>query len=239
MLIIPAIDLKQGKVVRLWKGDFQKATVYENDALKVARRWKQEGAERIHIVDLDGARTGAVSNLDIVKEIVKIGVVVQFGGGVRDRKTFKDVVESGVSYLILGSGVKDKDFFDWAVENYLERIIVSIDVRQQKVYLQGWQEKSELDIEELNKFLKDAGIKRAVWTNIERDGTLKGIDISALKAVLEIIGIPLIVAGGVSCLEDIKKLKNIDSPNLEGVIVGRALYEGRFSLKEATNAKIQ
>ncbi len=238
MLIIPAIDLKQGKVVRLWKGDFQKATVYEDDALKIARRWKEEGAERIHIVDLDGARTGAVSNLNIVKEIVKIGVVVQFGGGIRNKQVFEKVVGSGVSYLILASGVRNKDFFDWAVENYLERIIVSIDTCQQKVYLQGWQRKSELDIEELGKFLKDAGIKRVVWTNIERDGTLKGIDISALERVLEIISIPLIVAGGVSCLEDIKKLKKLNSPNLEGVIIGRALYEGRFSLREAINAKI-
>ncbi|OQX53250.1 MAG: hypothetical protein B5M48_03750 [Candidatus Omnitrophica bacterium 4484_213] len=193
MLIIPAIDLKQGKVVRLWKGDFQKTTVYAGDALKVARRWKEEGAERIHIVDLDGAKTGTPANLEIVQEIVKMGMVVQFGGGIRDREIFKKAITAGIPYL----------------------------------------RKSEWDIGEVSKFLKEARIKRVIWTNIERDGTLEGIDIVALRGTLEAIGLPLIIAGGVSSLEDIKKLKELNSPNLEGLIIGRALYEGRFSLREA------
>ncbi|MCD6094156.1 MAG: 1-(5-phosphoribosyl)-5-[(5-phosphoribosylamino)methylideneamino]imidazole-4-carboxamide isomerase [Candidatus Omnitrophica bacterium] len=242
MLIIPAIDLKQGKVVRLWKGDFQKATVYADDALKVARRWKEEGAERIHIVDLDGAKTGTPANLGIAQEIAKMGMVVQFGGGIRDKEIFKKAITAGIPYLILASGIRNRDFFDWAVENYLERIIVSIDVFQQRVYLQGWQRKSELDIGEVSKFLKEARIKRVIWTNIERDGTLEGIDIAALRGVLEAIGLPLIIAGGVSSLEDIKKLKGLNCPNLEGLIIGRALYEGRFDLKEAikiANSKSQ
>ncbi|MCK4859645.1 MAG: 1-(5-phosphoribosyl)-5-[(5-phosphoribosylamino)methylideneamino]imidazole-4-carboxamide isomerase [Candidatus Omnitrophica bacterium] len=238
MLIIPAIDLKDGKVVRLWKGDFQKATVYEDDALKVAQRWEKEGAERIHIVDLDGAKTGVPCNLDIVQKIAKIGIPIQFGGGIRDKEIFKRVIDSDISYLILASGLKNKGFFDWAVENYWKKIIVSVDSCQQEVYLEGWQKKSKLDFKGVGKFLKHAGIKRIIWTDIKRDGTLEGLDILALRKVLEIIDLPLIVAGGVSSLEDIRKLKRFSSPNLEGVIIGRALYEGRFSLREAIDVKI-
>ncbi|RLJ04287.1 MAG: 1-(5-phosphoribosyl)-5-[(5-phosphoribosylamino)methylideneamino]imidazole-4-carboxamide isomerase [Candidatus Aenigmatarchaeota archaeon] len=233
MLIIPAIDLKQGKVVRLWKGDFQRATVYEDDALKVARRWKEEGAERLHIVDLDGAKTGNFANLNIVKDIVRIGVQVQFGGGVRDKQSFKKIIDSGIAYLILGSAIKDRNFLDWALESFLEKIIISIDAQGQNIYLRGWQEKSGLCISDIAQFLKKKAVKRIIYSDIERDGTLKGFNIKSLKRILSIIDIPIMVAGGISSLDDIRRLKEIKSPNLEGVIIGRALYEGRFRLKEA------
>jgi len=236
MLIIPAIDLWQGKVVRLWKGMFEKPTFWADNPLEVAKRWKEEGAQRLHIIDLDGAKTGSSVHLRIVEKVCRLGLNVQFGGGIRNKEVFREAIDAGVSYLILGSGIANREFFEWARENYLDRLIVSIDAREREVYFHGWRRRSGWDIESIGIFLQQKGIKRVIYTDIQRDGTLEGVNISILRRLLENIRVSVIVAGGVGDLKDIREIRKLELPHLEGVIVGRALYENKFTLAQAIEA---
>lgn len=234
MLIIPAIDLQDGCVVRLVQGKLDKK-IYSKDPLKTSRRWIKQGAELIHVVDLDGAASGIPRNLDIVREIVKaIKVPVEVGGGIRTEETIKKMLDYGVYRVILGTkAVEDEEFLRQAFRNFKDKIIVSIDAKEGEVLTKGWQAGcANIDTLEFACALKETGFKQVIYTDIYKDGTLSGPNIQGIKRLLK-SGLSVIASGGVSSLEDIKRLKELEDGGLAGIIVGKALYEGKFSLAEA------
>jgi phosphoribosylformimino-5-aminoimidazole carboxamide ribotide isomerase len=236
MLIIPAIDLKDGCVVRLTQGSLKDKKIYSRDAIKTARHWLRQGAELIHVVDLDGAVTGVPKNLEIVKRIAQeTSAVLEFGGGVRKIETIKAFLDYGVSRVVLGTkAIEDSAFLKEAFKKFKYKIIVSIDARDGWVLVKGWQEKnSKLQASVLAKQLKALGFKEVIYTDISKDGTLKGPNIKGIKALLKETGLKVIASGGVSSLDDIRKLKSLEKDGVTGVIVGKALYEGRFTLTQA------
>jgi len=236
MLIIPAIDIKEGAVVRLFQGKFSDQKTYSKDPLKTAKHWAAQGAQFLHIVDLDGAASGAPVNIGIAKEIAKnASIPVEFGGGVRDFQTIEDLLNSGVSRVVLGTrAAQDKDFLKKSLAEFKDKIIVSIDAKEGKVSTRGWQEDSNtLEALDFALALKEIGFKEFIYTDISKDGTLKGPSIKQIKALLKQTGLKIIASGGVSCLDDIRKLKSLEKEGVSGVIIGKALYEGKFTLKEA------
>lgn len=234
MLIIPAIDIKDGCVVRFVQGRRDKK-IYSRDPLKTARHWAKYGIKLIHIVDLDGAMSGVPKNLKIVKEIVKeIGVPVQFGGGVRNTEAIKALLNCGVSRVVLGTrAAEDKSFLKKSYKQFKNRIIVSLDAQEGNVLIKGWQKASRgLTALDFALSLKEIGFKRLIYTDILKDGTLKGPNIKGIKSLLK-IGIEIIASGGICSLEDINRLKLLEKKGLAGVIIGKALYEGKFTLPAA------
>ena len=240
MIIIPAIDIIKGKVVRLEQGDFKKEKVYSNDPLEAALKWERMGAKFLHIVDLDGAKYGEVKNRDIIVNIInKTGVRCEVGGGLRSEKDIEDYLKQGAERVVLGTkAFEDEDFLRRAIANFGEKIVVSVDFRNisGKMYAQkaGWLEKTNNIIDEFVKKIKKQGVKTIVVTDISRDGMLTGPNIEGLKFILEAVDISVVASGGVSSIEDIKQLSRIKG--LAGVIVGRALYEGRLDLEQAIKA---
>jgi phosphoribosylformimino-5-aminoimidazole carboxamide ribotide isomerase len=229
MIIIPAIDIIDGQCVRLTKGDFDSKKKYFDDPLEVAAMWKEKGADWIHIIDLDGARTGKIVNLLIAGEIRKrLKVRVQYGGGIRDDKTIGLVLSSGIDRAILGTrAIEDPEFLRESYLKYGDRVILSLDYGQdEKVYKHGWQHESSKKISDFFKELEELGIKEIIITDITRDGTLEGTNIGFLKSLAASTSIRFIIAGGIGSIEDIKKLKNIEDKGISGVIIGKALYEG-------------
>jgi phosphoribosylformimino-5-aminoimidazole carboxamide ribotide isomerase len=235
MLIIPAIDLKDGAVVRFVQGRFNKK-VYSNDPVKVARHWVSQGAKFLHIVDLDGAFTGTPKNLKLVKEIIKaVPVPIEFGGGVRNLQAVKDMLKIGVSRVVLGTkAVEDSSFLKKAFLNFKNKIIVSVDAKDGKVMVKGWKEGyKDTDAVKLCLFLKKVGFNEIIYTDTLRDGTLSGPNIKEIKKILKISGLKLIASGGISKLKDLEKLKKMGKEGLVAVVIGKALYEGSFTLPEA------
>ena len=235
MLIIPAIDLKDGKVVRLKQGIFNQKTIYSSDPVNTARHWERQGAEYLHVVDLDGAKTGNVCHLDVIRRIAKsVKIPIEFGGGLRQKKSIKQVLACGVKRAVLGTKLQDEDFLRRVFKEFKQRIIISIDARDNIVRVKGWQrECSALSILALVRRLEDMGFQQIIYTDITRDGTLKGPNIVMIKRILKDSGLSIIASGGISSLADLFKLKALSSRGLAGVIVGKALYEGRFTLREA------
>jgi phosphoribosylformimino-5-aminoimidazole carboxamide ribotide isomerase len=234
MLIIPAIDLQDGCVVRFVQGKLDKK-IYSKDPLKTAERWVKQGAKLIHVVDLDGAASGIPRNLDIVREVVKaIEVPVEVGGGIRSEENIKKMLDYGVYRAILGTkAVEDDEFLLRAFRKFKDKIIVSIDAKEGEVLTKGWQAGcANIDTLEFACALKEMGFKQVIYTDIYKDGTLSGPNIQGTKRLLK-TGLSVIASGGVSSLEDIKRLKELEDEGLAGVIVGKALYEGKFSLAEA------
>jgi len=235
MLFIPAIDLRGGKVVRLFQGDYEKAKVYGEDPLQYALYFERAGAKRLHIIDLDGAKVGSPCHRELILQIAKaLSIPVQTGGGLRTLEDIKAYLEGGVSQVILGTkAIESKDFLENITSLYPHRVIVSVDVRGGKVSVAGWLKTTDLDylefLEELNPFPLFA----VILTVIERDGTGLGIDLTPLESALKVTKHPLILAGGVSTIEDLKKLKPLEKKGLLGVISGRALYEGTLDLATA------
>jgi phosphoribosylformimino-5-aminoimidazole carboxamide ribotide isomerase len=197
--------------------------------------WELKGAERLHIIDLDGAFEGKPQNLKVIKKIAKvIKTPIQFGGGIRNLKTIKEVLNCGVEYVILGTtAVSKPEFVKKAVKRFGKRIMVSIDASKLLVKVRGWEKKTRKTAPILTKEMERLGVRNIIFTDIKRDGTLKGPNISQIKKMLKAVNIPLIVSGGISSLEDIKKLKPLEKKGLSGVIIGKALYTGRIDLKEA------
>lgn len=234
MLIIPAIDIRDGYVVRLIQGDFTQETVYDNDPLKVARRWEKEGAKLIHLVDLDGAREGRPKNLKLGEDIVReISIPVEWGGGVRDLKAIEEVLSKGIERVVIGTeAVESPELIREACQEFGERIVVGIDVRDGRVAVRGWTSSTSREAVALAEEMEDLGVKTIIFTDIKSDGMLSGPHLRSLKEMLKAITIPLIASGGVSSLEDIKNLKSLESEGLQGVIVGKALYAGCINLKE-------
>ncbi len=235
MLFIPAIDLRRGKVVRLFQGDYSKTKVYGENPLDYAFFFEKEGAKRLHIVDLDGAKEGRPVHKNLIKTIAeKIKIPLQVGGGIRDEESISFYLERGISQVILGTkALLSKNFLKKITEAYPEKIIVSVDVRGEKVALSGWLEISEVNYLDFLKELNNYPLFAVILTLIERDGTGKGIELLRLEKALLVSGHKLILAGGVSTLEDIIKLKPYKKKGLYGIISGRALYEGTLNLREA------
>ncbi len=239
MLIIPAIDLRGAKVVRLFQGKFNQEKVYSSDPVKVAKHWARQGAKFLHIVDLDGASSGAPKNLEVLKEIIaRVGIPVEFGGGVRSIETISQLLALGVERVILGTkAAADEEFLKKAWKKFGEKIIVSIDAKDGKVLTQGWNRKVAKKTLDFAGDLKKIGFKQIIYTDISKDGTLAGPNILGIKELLKLTGLKVIASGGVSDLKDLVKLSKLKKQGLSGVIVGKALYEGRFTLVEALKLK--
>ena len=235
MQIIPAIDLKDGKVVRLTKGDYEKVKVYSEDPVEMAKKWQSEGAGVLHVVDLDGALTGRPQNMDKITEMVEaVDIPIEVGGGLRSMNSISHAFDVGVARAVLGSkAVEDLDFITTAIKRYKEKIIVSVDTKDGFVMLQGWTKKSSMKGIDLAKRMEEEGASAVIYTDIAVDGTLRGPNFKRLDYFLSNVSIPVIVAGGISSLDDIKKLYTLGRKNLSGVILGKALYEGTIELKEA------
>ncbi len=237
MLIIPAIDLMDGKVVRLTKGNFTTSKIYSDDPVKVAKDWQKKGAGRIHIVDLDGAKTGECKNLGVVRKITKeLKIPVQLGGGIRSLDMVQEVLDCGARWIILGtSALLDENFLEEVISSFPDRIIVSVDIKNEKVYVKGWEENSSQDAFTFIRKLDKTKVASLIVTDIQKDGTLKGVNVELFTGICKKSTIPIIVAGGISSLEDIKQLSAIKG--IEAVIIGKALYEGRIDLKEAIKSE--
>jgi len=234
MLVIPAIDLKDAKVVRLLQGRYKEVTVYSDNPVETAKTWQGQGAGRLHIVDLDGARTGRVKNIAALRQIIEnIDIPVQFGGGLRRREDISAVLSIGAKWAILGTAAcEDLDFVKQIIAEFGERIIVSIDVKDRKVAVRGWTETSKLEDIELIRRLQDIGAKSFIYTDISRDGTLSGSNIEGIKRVLEETDASIFCSGGISSMEDVKNLRALESQGLAGIIIGKALYENKINLTQ-------
>lgn len=234
MLIIPAIDLKGGKCVRLWQGKEDKEIVYSEDPLAVAKMWIKKGAQRLHIVDLDGAFRGKPVHLEIVEKIAReVDVPIEFGGGIREKAILDDVFARGVDYAIIGTRALSSNFVRDACSKFADRIIVSIDTRQGKILAEGWKKESSIKATDLVKELAKTGVKTVIFTDITRDGTLEGLNIEYIQGLLETTDAKVIIAGGVASLADIRKLTQLGGREPTGVIIGKALYDERVKLEEA------
>lgn len=235
MILLPAIDILDGKAVRLTRGEFDQSTVYDADPLDAARRWVHAGARALHVVDLDGARRGAPANLEHVRRIVSaVSVPVQVGGGVRSVADLNAVAASGATRVVLGTAAfRDIDLLDAAIEELGDRVVVSVDARNGKLAAAGWTEQTDIPIRSVIERLGARGVRRYVYSSIERDGMLSGPDIDGAREVAAVVRGSFVYSGGVSSLEDLRALSDLRQVNMEGVIVGKALYEGRFEIAEA------
>jgi len=234
LLIIPAIDLKGGKCVRLWRGEKNREIIYSREPVAVAKKWIEEGAPRLHIVDLDGAFSGYPTHLGVAEKIKEISSIpIQYGGGIREIKLIREILRRDIDYVILGTKALSFKFIQKAVDEFGEKIIVAIDCKQGKIAIKGWEVETRVKPEELVRRLAPIGIATFILTDITRDGTLEGINIAFIEHFTRKLSSNLMVAGGISTVEDIKKIKEISKEKVKGVIVGKALYEGTIKLKEA------
>lgn len=237
MQIIPAIDLLDGKVVRLTQGDYGKVKVYSENPVDIAKQWKDKGALCLHVVDLNGAKTGKPSNLKAVKDIINsIDVEVELGGGIRDTQTIEEVIKTGVDRVVLGTAVfKNKDFAKGCVSTFGEKVIFSIDVRKDAVAVDGWTKITDNSVCDCVKSFESLGLKRIIYTDILRDGMMEGPNIDGLENILKATSMEVVVSGGISTINDIKQLAKFIPEGLTGAIIGKALYEGKIDLAEAIN----
>lgn len=238
MEVIPAIDLLDGKCVRLYQGDYNQASIFNDNPVEVALKWAEEGATRLHVVDLDGAKKGESVNLAVIEAIAKaISIPVQVGGGLRDRSGVSRLLDKGVQRAILGTvAVEKPELVTELCQEFPEQIVVGIDARNGKVATRGWLETSEVAAIDLAHRMAQQGAAAIIYTDIHRDGTLSGPNVSALRELAESISIPVIASGGVSSLTDLLSLLSLESIGVTGVIIGRAIYTGDVNLKEAVRA---
>ncbi len=235
MIIIPAVDIKQGKCVRLLQGRMEDSTHYSDSPAKMAQQWEAKGAQLIHIVDLDGAFAKEVKNLDAIKDILAgIKSPIQVGGGIRDLKTIEMYVDSGVSKIIIGSeAVYNPQLVKDACKQFPGQIVVGIDARDGMVAVEGWSKTSETRAIDLAREFESCGVAAINFTDIHRDGMQTGPNIEETAALAEAVSIPIVASGGVSTIQDIKNLLEIEEKGVTGVITGRAIYEGTLNLEEA------
>ncbi len=235
MILFPAIDLKEGLAVRLEQGDMARATVFHRDPAAQARAFELQGFAYLHIVDLDGAFAGKPVNADAVDRILEtIGIPVQLGGGVRDMATVDAWLSKGVDRVIIGTAaVRDPQFVKEAAKEFPGRVAVGLDARDGKVAVEGWAETSELGVLEIARRFEDAGVAAIIYTDIARDGLLKGLNLDATIALAESIAIPVVASGGLASIDDIKAMLEPRAKKLEGAIAGRALYDGRLDAAQA------
>lgn len=235
MTIFPAIDLRGGKCVRLFQGDFGQETVFSNRPADVARKWQEQGAEFLHLVDLDGARSGHSENLATVQDILAaVTIPVELGGGIRTMENIDAVLALGVRRVILGSvAVRDPKLVADACAKYGDRIVVGIDAKDGIVAVDGWGISGDIEVITLAKRMKEAGVRTIIYTDISRDGTLSGVNVKATAELARESGVRIVASGGVRDVRDIKALKPYERDGIEGVIVGKSIYTGSLSLPEA------
>ena len=238
MILLPAVDILQGKAVRLTGGDFEQQTVYDADPLQAAQRWARDGARMLHVVDLDGARSGAPVNLHHGRRIVAgVDVPVQVGGGLRSAGAVRDVLGAGAARAVLGTAaLRDIDFLDQALAEHGDRIVVSVDARRGLLATAGWTEQTDIPAEAAIDALGRRGASRFVYSSIERDGMMSGPDLDEVTRIARAVRGSFIYSGGVSSLDDLRGLAALRQVNLMGVIVGTALYEQRFGVADAQAA---
>jgi phosphoribosylformimino-5-aminoimidazole carboxamide ribotide isomerase len=238
VILYPAIDIAEGKAVRLVKGDFNEKTVYQDSPLEAARAWVDAGARFLHVVDLDGARTGSPKSLHHLEQIThELPVPVQYGGGLRSLPAVRDALRAGAERVILGTAAyNDIDFLDDVMGAYRERVIVSVDTRGGHVSTSGWQETTQMPAEAVIERLQNRGVRSFVYTNVDRDGMLEGPDLDEVKRIAAVVRGRFLYSGGIGQLDDLVALAGLRQVNLGGVIVGKALYEGRFTIAEAQAA---
>lgn len=235
MLIIPAIDLKEGKCVRLEQGLMDKATVYSDDPATTAKHWEAQGAELLHVVDLNGAFAGVPKNLDAIKAIRSaVKMPIEVGGGIRDMATIRTLVSIGIDRIILGTAaIENPAFVQEACREFSGRIIVGIDARDGLVAIKGWAEVTKVKAVDLATQMQDYGVIAIIYTDIKRDGMLSGPNIEATKSLAEALHIPVIASGGVHTMKDVENLLAVRYSGVSGVITGKAIYSGSLNLKEA------
>jgi phosphoribosylformimino-5-aminoimidazole carboxamide ribotide isomerase len=238
LILYPAIDIRGGRAVRLVQGDYEKERAYDDDPLVAARRCVEGGARWLHVVDLDGARVGEPVNLEHVRRIVAaVDVPVQLGGGLRDSKKVEEAISTGVERVVLGTAaVRDPEMAEAIAAAHGDRVVASVDARSGKVAAEGWTEQSELGTTEVIAALSDRGIGRFIYTPVDVDGLLGGPDLDSLREAAGATDAELIYSGGIGSLDDITALAALGLDNLAGVIIGRALYERRFTVAEALAA---
>ncbi|MFO8011469.1 MAG: 1-(5-phosphoribosyl)-5-[(5-phosphoribosylamino)methylideneamino]imidazole-4-carboxamide isomerase [Dehalococcoidia bacterium] len=235
MEIIPAVDLRNGKCVRLYQGDYSKETLYADDPVSMALRWQEEGAGRMHLVDLDGAAEGSLRNLPVIEKIVEeLNFPVQVGGGIREIQAIRDLTGLGVDRAILGTvALEEPELVREACQEFGERIVISIDARDGYVRGRGWVEEGKVPVEAVIRRMEEAGARRFIYTDISRDGTLTEPNFTEIENFRAMTMLPVIAAGGVTKVEHIERLAGL---GVEGAIVGRALYTGDIDLREALRA---
>lgn len=232
MRLYPAIDMIDGQCVRLVQGDYSQKTTFSDDPLAVALRWQEEGGEFIHLVDLDGAKTGDMPNFEVICRIAsELKIPIEVGGGIRDMHAVEQYLEHGINRVILGTvAIKNPAFIQEAVKEYGARIVVGIDAKDGMVAINGWEEVSKIPALSLAKQMEEMGVSTIIYTDIATDGMLKGPNIAAMQEMTEYINADVVASGGVSSLND---LENLNKTNVEGAIIGKALYTGHILLPEA------
>jgi phosphoribosylformimino-5-aminoimidazole carboxamide ribotide isomerase len=234
VILYPAIDIAGGRAVRLRQGRFEDETVYADDPLAAARDWVEQGAHALHVVDLDGARAGAPAALEHLERIAAdAGVPVQYGGGLRTLEACEEAIAAGASRIVLGTAAfADLDLLDESVQRFGERVVVSVDVRSGEVASAGWTQSTGVGAEAVIERLQDRGVRTFVYTNVDRDGMLLGIDSDEVRRVADVVRGRFLYSGGIGSLEDLRALAALRAVNLAGAIVGKALYERRFTIAE-------
>jgi phosphoribosylformimino-5-aminoimidazole carboxamide ribotide isomerase len=240
VILYPAIDISEGKAVRLVRGDFDAKTVYEDDPLEAARTWVEEGARFLHVVDLDGAREGRPVNLDHLERIThELSVPVQYGGGLRKLPAVRDALRAGAERVILGTAAyNDIDFLDDVLGAFRDRVVVSVDTRGGNISTSGWTETTQMPADAVIGRLQQRGVRSFVYTNVDKDGMLEGPDLDEVKRIASVVRGRFLYSGGIGKLDDLKALAALRQVNLGGVIVGKALYEQRFTIREAQAALV-
>ena len=241
MLIIPAIDIKDGKCVRLQQGDMNSATIFSDDPGETARKWKSLGAKRLHVVDLNGAFAGKPKNESAIKEIVAAmrneegdNIPIQLGGGIRDLETIERYLDDGISYIIIGTAaVKSPGFLHEACDAFPGHIIVALDAKEGKVATDGWSKLTGHDVIDLAKRFEGYGVEAVIYTDIGRDGMMTGVNIDATVKLAKELTVPVIASGGLNDLDDVKRLIAVEDEGIMGAITGRAIYEGKLDFKKA------
>jgi phosphoribosylformimino-5-aminoimidazole carboxamide ribotide isomerase len=235
VILLPAVDIRDGKAVRLVQGDFARETVYNDDPLEAARVWVDQGARSLHVVDLDGALQGAPANLEHLRRIASaVDVPVQYGGGLRDSRAVRDALAAGADRVVIGTAAyTDQEFLDDVVERWGSRVIVAVDVRGGHVSVAGWTQETQGLATNVIDRLQQRGVRRFAYTNIDRDGTLEGPDIEDLKAIGAAVRGRFIYSGGIGSLDHLQALADLRLVNLAGVIAGKSLYEGKFTIEQA------
>lgn len=235
MIIIPAIDILGGKVARLTRGDFSFEKIYKGTPIDFAKRWESLGAEMIHLVDLDGARTGEFRNLDLIGKIAgSVKLPIELGGGLRDKETIKRALDAGIARVIIGTRAVEKGFVEEVIGEFdPDKVIIGVDVRRGRIAISGWTETSDISTLDFIAELERINVKTIVFTDILKDGTLSGPNLEALEEVLDATAMDVISSGGISSIDDIIALKKLEHKGMVGCIVGKALYESKFDLKEA------
>ncbi|MCJ7783033.1 MAG: 1-(5-phosphoribosyl)-5-[(5-phosphoribosylamino)methylideneamino]imidazole-4-carboxamide isomerase [Desulfobacterales bacterium] len=235
MIVIPAVDLKEGRCVRLSQGRMDQESVYSEHPVEMAKHWESKGAERLHVIDLNGAVTGKPIHRSLIQEITRsLRIPIEVGGGIRDIATIEDYLSSGVRWVILGTAAfQNRSFVEEACRQFPERVILGIDARGGRVAIRGWNEVVSLDAVDLAKQFEGKGLSAIIFTDIERDGMSTGLNFESTRRLSTSTSIPVIASGGVSRIEDIEHLLELESEGVIGVIVGRALYTGSLDLEEA------